>query len=168
MRYKAYEIKVTVRKNCRNLVLRCRDGDLMLSVPPGVPSERIEAFLASEEGWMRSALIRNPAPGQMGDPAELKALVARYLPVWQERMGVEASALRYRRMVSKWGSCNCRTGVITLNMRLAGQEDALVEYVLVHELCHLLQPNHSPAFYEVLSAMMPDWPARRRRLNGKA
>lgn len=77
---------------------------------------------------------------------------------------VPPAAIRIRRMTSRWGSCTSR-GAITLNLRLIQADRALIEYVLVHELCHLLQHNHSPAYYKLLSQALPDWRARKKRLN---
>ena len=77
---------------------------------------------------------------------------------------VPPAAVRIRRMTSRWGSCTSR-GAITLNLRLIQADRTLIEYVLVHELCHLLQHNHSPAYYKLLDRALPDWRARKKRLN---
>lgn len=73
-------------------------------------------------------------------------------------------AVRIRRMQTRWGSCTSR-GAITLNLRLIHFERVLIEYVLVHELCHLAQHNHSPAYYKLLDRALPDWRQRKQRLN---
>ena len=80
-------------------------------------------------------------------------------------MGVQAGSIRFREMVSRWGSCQTVTGHITLNLRLGLVPPECMEYVLVHELCHLLHPDHSAAFHDELTCLMPDWEARKRRLN---
>lgn len=72
--------------------------------------------------------------------------------------------LTIRRMKSRWGSCGTN-GVITLNLKLIQVDEALLDYVLVHELCHLIEHNHSKNYYALLSRMMPDWQERRQRLN---
>lgn len=72
--------------------------------------------------------------------------------------------LRLRRMKSRWGSCT-RNGVITLNCELVQASPACIEYVIMHELCHLREMNHGAAFERLLSRVMPDWKTRRERLN---
>jgi predicted metal-dependent hydrolase len=72
--------------------------------------------------------------------------------------------LKIRRMKSRWGSCGTN-GVITLNLKLIQVDEALIDYVIVHELCHLIEHNHSKHYYALLSRMMPDWEERRQRLN---
>jgi len=93
----------------------------------------------------------------------LTALCRRLYPRFAAR-GVPWPELRFRRMRSRWGSCRARAGVLTFNTRLAELPLSCAEYVAAHELCHFLQPNHSPAFYAELARVLPDWAARRRLL----
>lgn len=71
--------------------------------------------------------------------------------------------LRLRRMRRRWGSCT-RGGRVTLNTELVKLPLELIDYVIVHELCHLFEFNHSARFYALLGQMMPDWKERERRL----
>jgi predicted metal-dependent hydrolase len=89
----------------------------------------------------------------------LAAAAQRVLP-----LGIVAPAtIRIRRMKTRWGSCTSK-GAITLNLRLIQVERTLIEYVLVHELCHLAQHNHSPAYYKLLDRALPGWRARKKQL----
>ena len=72
--------------------------------------------------------------------------------------------VKFRRMTSRWGSCNPRQATLTFNYALIGAPIEAVEYVVYHEFAHLLYPNHSPAFYEQVSVFLPDWRARRAML----
>ena len=74
--------------------------------------------------------------------------------------------LQFRTMHTRWGSCRPGRSAITLNMRLLWYPLSCAEYVIVHELAHFLQPNHSAAFYAVLNEMLPDWAARKALLSG--
>lgn len=71
--------------------------------------------------------------------------------------------LRIRRMSSRWGSCS-RRGDVTLNLDLIRYPLRLIDYVIVHELCHLREFHHGPAFYRLMDAALPDWPERKREL----
>lgn len=163
-----YDVKITERANCKRIILRCRDGAFSMSVPPGTSPRMILSFAKANEAWMHTVLAEKPPPRQALDPERLERLIRQMLPQWEARMGVKAGAIRYREMVSRWGSCQPKTGSITLNTRLAGKCEACIEYVLVHELCHLIHPDHSPAFHGAMTRLMPDWRSRRARLNDHA
>lgn len=78
---------------------------------------------------------------------------------------VKQPQLRLRRMRRRWGSCSSR-GVVTLNRELIKLPLALADYVIAHEFCHLLEFNHSPRFYQLLTELMPDWRQRKQELDG--
>ncbi len=82
-----------------------------------------------------------------------------------ERHSITASNFEIRRMKNRWGSCTSG-GRILLNPDLIIAPKQCIEYVIVHELCHLKEHNHGPAFYRLLQDLMPDWEERRQRLNG--
>ena len=82
-----------------------------------------------------------------------------------ERHGISANTFEIRRMKNRWGSCT-NEGRILLNPDLIIAPKLCIEYVIVHELCHLKEHNHSPGFYRLLQSMMPDWEKRLERLNG--
>lgn len=81
------------------------------------------------------------------------------------KMDRQMPEIRYRRMKSRWGSCTPAKGQICINSRLVTAPIECVEFVIAHELCHFLQPNHSPAFYAELAAIMPDWKERKKQLS---
>lgn len=88
---------------------------------------------------------------------ELYPLVGKY--------GVRRPELRIRTLKARWGSCLVRKGVVTLNRNLLRAPRCCIEYVVLHELCHFVHPNHSVKFYAFLSALMSDWKSRKRLLN---
>ena len=76
---------------------------------------------------------------------------------WQSRAGLFASDIRIKKMRTRWGSCNTRTGRIWLSVYLAGYPRQCTEYVLVHELCHLRHANHGREFWALVTRVMPDY-----------
>lgn len=81
-----------------------------------------------------------------------------------ERLGVPYPSLALRDMRTRWGSCS-RSGLLTLNPKLAQTPMDCIDYVLLHELCHLKEHNHSKQYYQLLEQVLPDWRERRQKLN---
>lgn len=88
-------------------------------------------------------------------------------PLFQ-KYDVAKPQLRIRDMDTQWGSCLAKKGIITLNKRLLEAPQNCIEYVVMHELCHLIHPNHSKRFYQFLTMMMPDWKQRKIALDKNA
>ncbi len=85
-----------------------------------------------------------------------------------KKYGIEKPALRIRDMETRWGSCLAKKGIVTLNKRLLEAPRNCIEYVVMHELCHFMHPNHSKYFYAFLSMLMPDWKERKQFLDKTA
>lgn len=81
---------------------------------------------------------------------------------------VEFPQLKLRNMTSRWGSCHPYKGVITLNKCLIEAPRNCIEYVVCHEFCHFIHPNHSKQFYSLLQIMLPDWRERKELLEKTA
>ena len=94
----------------------------------------------------------------------VSACVPALIAAWEPIMGVRAGKVAYRNMTSRWGSCQPSTGRICINVRLALYPPECLEYVVVHELCHLLECGHGPRFHQLMDAFMPDWKQRRAKL----
>lgn len=93
--------------------------------------------------------------------AEVPKIVAR----WERKLGVKVSGYFLQRMKTKWGSCNHRAGNIRLNTELVKKPKNMLEYVVVHEMIHLIEPTHSDRFFSVLNAHYPLWRETRAELN---
>jgi predicted metal-dependent hydrolase len=95
----------------------------------------------------------------------LHAVVPGLLAQWQPRLGVKVSGYFLQRMKTQWGSCNTVLGNIRLNTELVKKPKDLLEYVIVHELAHLLEPTHSERFVALLDTHYPTWREARAELN---
>ncbi len=83
---------------------------------------------------------------------------------WFRAHEIPFPEIRLRDMKSRWGSCLYRKGIITLNTQLLQYPPACIRYVVIHELSHFIYPDHSPAFWSVVAANMPDWKRYRQAL----
>lgn len=90
-------------------------------------------------------------------------IISELYPMFR-KYGVDTPILRIRDMETRWGSCLAKKGIITLNKRLIEAPRNCIEYVVMHELCHFIHPNHSKQFYSFLTMLMPDWKQRKTLL----
>jgi len=95
----------------------------------------------------------------------LHAAVPPLIRKWETELGVTVSAYFLQRMKTKWGSCNPRSGTIRLNTELVRKPKDLLEYVVVHEMIHLVEPTHSKRFVAILDRAYPTWREAREELN---
>ena len=95
----------------------------------------------------------------------LHGLLPELIAKWEPKLGVKVKAYFLQRMKTRWGSCNVRAGHIRLNTELVKKPRDLLEYVLVHEMIHLLEPTHSERFVSLLGRHYPSWREARAELN---
>ena len=174
------------RKQVKNINLRVRpDGIVKVSASPRVDESQIDDFVLSKAEFILKALERfkseetterqfqeelvKAKSGQeslLADPAIFTEILDEVYPAFIP-YGIARPKLRIRTMKSCWGSCLVNKGIITLNRKLLMKHRECIEYVVVHELCHFIHPNHSKEFYKFMEQFMPDWKERKGRLNGR-
>lgn len=97
--------------------------------------------------------------------AEMKKIIPPLLEKWEKKIGVKANDFGIRMMRTKWGTCNIEAKRIWLNLELAKKPLICLEYILVHELVHLLERNHNDRFVRYMNQFMPKWRFHRDELN---
>ncbi len=120
---------------------------LRLTVPPGLGRDEREAVLYR---WYRH---------------QLRERLPSLLSKWEPRIGVEVADVRIRRMKTRWGSCTPEAKRIWLNVELAKKPPNCLEYVLVHEMVHLIERRHTDRFRALLDRFLPLWRSLRDELN---
>jgi predicted metal-dependent hydrolase len=96
---------------------------------------------------------------------QLRAAVSPLIKKWERLIGVKVNRFFIQRMKTKWGSCNDSAGSIRLNTDLARKPRECLEYIVVHEMVHLLEPTHNPRFLALMDQFMPKWQFYRDVLN---
>jgi predicted metal-dependent hydrolase len=120
---------------------------LLLRVRPGASDETREAVVA---GWYRR---------------QLKTAAPPLIQAWEPRLSVTVNGFFVQHMKTKWGSCNSNARTIRLNTELAKKPRECLEYILVHEMIHLLESTHNARFTGLLNRFMPQWQHYRAVLN---
>jgi predicted metal-dependent hydrolase len=120
---------------------------IFLTVRPGATVARRDEVIHE---WLRS---------------QLHAVLPELICKWERKLGVTVAAYFLQKMKTKWGGCNYRAKTIRLNTELAKKPRDLLEYVVVHEMIHLLEPSHSDRFLALLDKHYPAWREARMELN---
>jgi predicted metal-dependent hydrolase len=140
-----YLMEVIEAEQARSITLKGKK--ILLQIRPHTSGEKRQEIL---EDWYREQL-----------KAEVPALITK----WQKRMDVTVERFYVQRMKTRWGSCNPRKRSIRLNTDLARKPTECLEYIMVHEMTHLLEPTHNARFMTLMDKFMPNWQHRRDQLN---
>ena len=142
---KRHLLKVIESNSASEVVLN--RNILLLRVRPGSSEEKKRAAL---EEWYRD---------------QLKAAVPPLIAKWELLLGIKVKRFFVQRMKTKWGSCSHGAGSIRLNTELVKKPPECLEYIVVHEMLHLLAPTHNSRFIALMDRFMPKWQFQRQELN---
>ena len=168
----AYEL---IRSRRRTLALEItRDCRVLVRAPLRASKTRIDEFVAAHEDWIALHLERQrwraaeaPPPPTQTDIAALKARAKEVLPpkvaYWAGVMGVRPTGVKITTAQKRYGSCSGKNS-LCFSCFLMRQPEAAIDLVVVHELCHIREKNHGPAFYALLAQYLPDYKERKKLL----
>ena len=163
-----------LRSNRKSLAIYIRPGGVVeVRAPQCCPQHRIDQFVAEKERWIaeKQALVRtreaNRPPPDPTLEAQCRARAQEILPArvahFAAIMGVAPRRVRVSAAQTRWGSCSSK-GCLNFSWRLMLADDEVIDYVVVHELAHLREMNHSPCFWAVVAQVMPDYKRRQKQL----
>ena len=171
-----------IRSKRKTISMELRDGDVVVRAPKWVSRREIDAFIADHRDWLKKAMAREEqrraelsAVVRLTD-AELDRLAAiarDYIPRrvahFAPLVGVDYGKITIRRQRSRWGSCSAQ-GNLSFNCLLMLTPPAVLDSVVVHELCHRKVMDHSQRFYDLLLGIMPDYQEHHKwlRQHGQA
>ena len=156
-----------------------KNGDVHVSVPIGMPKFEVERFIEERREWIAEARkktcesqkcraefynqLQLRTKEQANDALQrLKALIEPMVKHYSKEMGVKPSVLYYKAMISRWGVCNVKDKSICFSAYVLLLPEWCVEHVVVHELCHLLEPSHNARFHALMDKYFPRWKEARK------
>ena len=138
--------RMEIRHNNRNNV-EIKGNKLILTVREFSTTQQREKIMTE---WYRK---------------QLKEKLPELVEKWEEIIGVKAETVRVKNMLTRWGTCNTKDKRIWINLQLAKKPIECLEYVVVHELVHLLEKSHNSVFVEYMDKYLPDWRVKKDLLN---
>ena len=172
-------IQVTYRRTSRLSMRIVKNGDVHVSAPIGMPREKVMVFIDEHKDWINEARKKtyerqkqradffNKLPLATHAQADealkrLKALVEPMVERHAKDMGVKPSIVYYKPTISRWGQCNVKDRSICISAYVLLLPKWCVEHVVVHELCHLLEPSHNARFHALMDKYFPRWREARK------
>ncbi len=164
-----------VRSSRKTLAVQIRaDGTVIARAPLRMPKDRILCFLSEKASWIRMQQVRMQEREKMRQQARIhldaaqekelreraKSVLAQRTAYFARQIGVTYGRITVRDQKTRWGSCS-QTGNLNFNFRLILAPLEVLDYVVVHELCHRRQMNHSAQFWQEVAQVLPDYRKRK-------
>lgn len=150
-----------------------REGQVIVRTPYGITKRQVEEFLDEKKDWLLQTRqrVEKRKTEQIPISEEVrregieraKRIFPERTAYFAKRMGVDYGRITIREQKTRWGSCSSK-GNLNFNWKLVLLDPELLDYVVVHELAHRREMNHSVAFWKVVEAELPDYWERRARL----
>lgn len=165
-----YKVVYSGRKT---ISLCVKDGVLVVKAPYGTRKQRIESLVSSHEDWINKHIKKQIEKNKKYEGlteeriAELRKAAKQILPAkvayYAKIIGLKYSRITITSAKTRFGSCSSK-GNLAFSYRLMMYPEEAIDYVVVHELAHLVEMNHSPAFYKVVAKILPDYKERIKLL----
>ena len=172
-------IQITYRRTSRLSMRIVKNGDVHVSAPIGMPKEEVMTFIEEHKDWIAEARKKTlnrqkqraeffsklplETDAQVDDAYNrLKTLIEPLVEKHSKVMGVKPSVVYYKPMISRWGMCKVKEKVICFSSYLLLLPEWCAEHVVVHELCHLLEPSHNEHFHQLIDQYFPRWREARK------
>ncbi|MBR6738366.1 MAG: M48 family metallopeptidase [Oscillospiraceae bacterium] len=163
-----YEVRRSARRKTIALAVKA-DGSVVVHAPAHLAEREIERFVASHSAWLARAIERRaaynashpePTAQQRAELMErARAILPGRVAFYAAQMGLHPTALRITSARTRFGSCSGKNA-LSFSWRLMQYPMEAVDYVVVHELAHIREHNHSSAFYAIVERYLPDWRER--------
>ena len=164
-------IKLLKKANSKNISMRLKRDSIEVTMPKYVPYIAAQAFVGGQIQWIRKQIIRRQSEVKwLPDTSDYKKdkklarkLVEHKLKHWNKFYDFEWGRVAIRDQSSRWGSCSSKAN-LNFNWKIVHLPEELQDYIIVHELCHLEQPNHSKEFWSIVCESLPEGKMLRKKL----
>ncbi len=160
----SYEI---IRSKIKNLYIYVKEGKVTVKAPTKMKDKLIQEFVNKKAKWIYNSLKKENDKKEEHieeeDIQKLKIIVKKYIEKYTKLLKETPNKVRIRDIKYAWGSCSSNRN-ITINQKLANKKEEVIEYVVLHEMCHLKYMNHSKDFWNLLENHMPEYKKYRKIL----
>ncbi len=157
-----------IKSPIKNMYIYVREGRVTVKVPYRLKDKEIQEFISKKSKWIYDKLKQEPKiVEKMIEPEEverLEEIVRTKIEKYAILLKVMPNKVRIKDIKYAWGSCSSNRN-ITISKKLAKKEEKVIEYVVLHEMCHLKYMNHSKEFWNLVESYLPEYKTYRALLN---
>lgn len=171
LEYKGEKIQYTlIKSKIKNMYIHIKNGKVIVKAPIKLKEKYIKDFVNKKANWIYEKLKENKLKDsnveekiEQEDIERLEKIVRESIKKYSIKLGVSPQKVRIKSIKYAWGSCSAKKN-ITINMQLAKKEEKVIEYVVLHEMSHLIYMNHSKDFWNLVEKNMPRYKEYKKRL----
>ena len=157
-----------IRKRIKNIYIHIKEAKVIVTIPYKMEKEKAISVVEEKKKWIFDRVRKQKQNLKEEKMTEkeleiLKQIVQEKVPFYAEKIGEHPNKVRIRDLNYAWGSCSTKRN-ISINEKLAKHSEKEIEYVILHELCHLKHMNHSKQFWNLVEENMPDYKSIRKEL----
>ena len=143
-----------IRSRIKNIYIKIRNGKILVTAPNRVPKYEIDKIVEKKRDWINQRLKEEKNKKEIPVPTKeqidlLKEKLEYFVKIYSYKLDVNPNKIRIKSIKTAWGSCSAKRN-ITFSSSLANKSDQFIEYVVVHELCHIKYMNHSEKFWKLV------------------
>ena len=169
--YNNKKIQIDIIKlKIKNMYIHVKEGRVVVKVPLKIKDNQILEFVNKKSKWIYEKVLetenksKNKPEITKEDVIKLENIVTKSIEEYSKKLNVMPNKVRIKNIKYAWGSCSSNKN-ITINLNLALKDEKAIKYVVLHEMCHLLQMNHSKKFWNLVESIMPDYKMCKKILN---
>lgn len=161
-----------IKSKIKNLYIQIKNGEVTVKIPMRISKNKGREFVEKKAEWILEKVkeqqkqIQKEEKIEEQDIQRLAEIVEKKIKKYSEKLQIKPNKVRIRDINYAWGSCSSKKN-ITINSKLAKKEEKVIEYVVLHEMCHLIHMNHSKEFWGLVERNMPEYKKYKNNLNGK-
>ena len=170
IKYNGEKIPYTIKKSkIKNLYIHIKEGQVIVKAPVRLQEKYIKEFINKKTKWIYENVKRYEQKPKVEEKLDikdierLKEIIQKSIQKYSKTLEVIPNKIRIKNIKYAWGSCSSKKN-ITINLKLAKKDEKVIEYVVLHEMCHLKEMNHSNIFWELVEKNMPNYKIYKNKL----
>ena len=171
--YNGGKIPYTMQKSrIKNMYIHIKEGKVVVKAPIRLKDKYIQEFINKKSKWIYENVKKYEQKHKKEEKIEpedmerLKSVIQRSIEKYSKTLNVTPSKVRIKDIKYAWGSCSSKRN-ITINLKLATKDKKVIEYVVLHEMCHLKEMNHSKKFWDLVENNMSDYKVYKKMLKNE-